>query len=73
MPHQILNAEIIAALAIGIVPLLVLIAVIILAALSIISEHRKGTLSKIDAEFKVEPVVARVNKFFPKGKTKDRT
>jgi|GEM_PF-4306372 len=73
MSHQILNTEIILALAIGFVPLLVLITVIILAAISLISEHRKGTLAKTDAELNVEPVVAKVNTFLPKGTTEDRT
>ena len=66
MSHQILNTETIVALAIWFVPLLVLITVVILAAISIISERRKPR-----AEFKFEPVVSIFSKFFPKRKPKD--
>ena len=68
MSHQILNVESIIALAMWFVPLLVLITVVILAAISIISERRK-----VDAEFKFDAVVVIFNKFFPKRKPKDRT
>ena len=72
MSPQILNAEIIIALAIWFVPLLVLVTVIILAALSIFSEHRKGAVPRDNAKFKFNAVVATYMKFFPKRGTKDR-